>query len=301
MTLPEVSIVMINYNGMPWLKSSLESVLTTECLKIEVIVVDDFSTDSSRSYLIEQSKIDDRIIPLFLNENLGISAARNAGISIATGKYISIIDSDDCFLSDTVHRQLGAFLRLKGKDANLSLLTSDAWLINEAGERIGRYISRNWWGKECSIDRPLWTLPSTFFFEAGRAAKFHPGYRSADAPIFIDRMLAIGPVGFVGEPLIEYRLRLSSVTNHNGANMLREMAAAGESKRLNRLETPISAEEVAVPGKSTIACWVHGRNAKIASANGKYFVALVELTLAIIASPQHTCRKLMRAFQTMGK
>lgn len=301
MTQPEVSIVMINYNGMPWLELAVASVLATEGVEIELIIVDDCSRDGSRNFLTLQASLDPRVIPHLLNENLGISSARNAGLDLASGKYISIIDSDDRFLPHTVQKQIAAFTRLQQEAPDLSLLTSDAWLINEAGERTGRYISRNWWGRESSIDPPLWTLPSTFFFKADRAAKFHPGYRSADAPIFIDRMLRIGAVGFIGEPLIEYRLRMSSVTNRSGAHMLREMRASHESKRLNRLESPLSAEEVDAPDWRNIACWVHGRNAKIASANGKYVMAAVELAKAAFAHPPDTCRKLIRAFQTFGK
>jgi hypothetical protein len=298
---PEVSVVMINFNGMPWLTAALESVLATEGVEIEVIVVDDCSGDDSRKFLSEQAALDSRVIPHFLEENLGISGARNAGLDLAKGTYISIVDSDDRFLPNTIKKQLDAFSRLREKSPDLALLTSDAWLINEAGERTGRYISREWWGRESSIDPPLWTLPSTFFFKSDRAARFHAGYRSADAPIFIERMLQIGAVGFTGEPLIEYRLRMASVTNRNGAHMLREMSAANESRRLELLDQPLSPEDVDLPDWRNVACWVHGRNAKIAAANGKYWLATVELAKATIARPQHTFRKLIRAFQTVGK
>ena len=183
----------------------------------------------------------------------------------------------------------------------MSMLTSDAWLINEAGKRTGRYISRGWWGKETSINPPLWTLPSTFFFKADRAARFHPDFRSADAPIFVDRMLAIGPIGFIGEPLIEYRLRMSSVTNRSGARMLHEMRVASRSRELNRLDNPLSLEEVDAPPWRNVACWVHGRNAKNASSNGHYLLATCELIKATLARPRMTYHKLIRAFWTTGK
>lgn len=301
MKQPEVSIVMINYNGMPWLAKAMASVLLTEGVEIELIVVDDGSSDESRKFISEQAARDPRVIPHFLVENLGISGARNAGLDLARGTYVSIIDSDDCFLPTTVKKQLEAFIRLQKESPDLSLLTSDAWLINEAGERTGRYISKDWWDRESSSNPPLWTLPSTFFFKTDRAAKFHPGYRSADAPIFIDRMLRLGPVGFTGEPLIEYRLRMSSVTNRSGAHMLREMAAAGESNRLGRLDNPLSSTEVPEPKWRDVSTWVNGRNAKNAMANGKYLLASGQLAKALFARPTRTLEKLTRAFQTLGK
>ncbi|MEO8617231.1 MAG: glycosyltransferase family 2 protein [Luteolibacter sp.] len=298
---PEVSVVMINYNGLPWLDTAIASVLATENVSIEVVVVDDCSSDDSREFLTQQAALDVRVRLVFLTENVGISGARNAGIDVARGAYVSIIDSDDRFLPDTVRKQLEAFARLRKEAPDLALLTSDAWLINEAGHRKGRYISKDWWDRESSVEPPLWTLPSTFFFRREGAARFHQGYRSADAPIFISRMARIGPIGFTGEPLIEYRLRMSSVTNHKGAHMLREMRAAETSRRMNRLDSPLSAEEVDAPPGKEVGAWIYGRNAKNAAANGRLLRAAWELTKAVVAYPTRTMEKLIRAFQTVGK
>lgn len=292
---------MINYNGRPWLDLALASVLATEGVAIEIIVVDDCSSDDSRDFLCAQSANDTRIRPCFLECNTGISEARNAGIELAQAAYISIVDSDDRFLPNTVKKQLEAFTRLKNQTPDLSLLTSDAWLINEAGQRKGRYISREWWDRETANEAPVWTLPSTFFFQKDRSAKFHPAYRSADAPIFISRMKEIGPIGFVGEPLVEYRLRMSSVTNAKGALMLREMHAASRSVALGRLNNPLSADEVSPPGWRETAAWVHGRNAKNAAANGKKVQAALFVMRAAAADPALTWSKLQRAYQTLGR
>ena len=298
---PLVSVVMINYNGLPWLKKSVCSVLASHQVEFELVVVDDCSTDDSRTYLGNLAKSNPQVVSVFLTENQGISGARNAGIEAARGTYVSLLDSDDLFLPDTLDRQIAAFERLRRACPDISLLTSDAWLINEAGEKKGRYISREWWDAETCENPPLWTLPSTFFFRRDHCARFHPGYRSADAPIFISRMLALGPVGFVGEPLIEYRLRMSSVTNDRGGQMLREMAAAEASLQADRLINPLEAAEVPAPAWRDTATWVHGRNAKNAAANGKTFRAARELIIALAAHPQRTLSKLTRAFATVGK
>lgn len=296
-----VSVVMINYNGLPWLEIAVDSVLSTQGARIELLVVDDCSKDGSRAYLTGKAAVDPRLKPVFPAENLGISGARNAGMAMATGKYISLVDSDDRFLPDTVARQIAAFERLQAKCPTLSLLTSDAWLINEAGERKGRYISRDWWGRETCENPPLWTLPSTFFFRRDHAAGFHAPYRSADAPIFINRMLALGPIGFLGEPLVEYRLRMASDTNKRGAIVLHTMQAAELSKRSNRLDNPIPLEEVPSPKWREVVAWVCGRNAKNAAANGMHVRAAFELAKAMTVRPIQTCEKLLRTLRTVGK
>lgn len=301
MNPPLVSVVMINYNGMPWLDIAVQSILACRNVSFELVIVDDCSNDDSRDHIRRLTSSDPRVKLVFLDSNQGISGARNAGIGAAIGEFISIIDSDDRFLPDTIENQLKAFRKLSEEQPNLSMLMSDAWLINERGQRVGRYISRDWWGKLTAVDPPLWTLPSTFFFRRDHAAKFHPGYRSADAPIFVRRMEALGPLGFIGEPLIEYRLRMSSVTNLSGARMLREMNASELSRQLDRLDDPVSAEEITEPNARTVAAWIHGRNAKNAAANGSPLTAATELLRASIAQPRVTWRKLVRASKTCGR
>lgn len=299
--VPKVSVVMINYNGMPWLVTAASSILASRNISFELVIVDDCSKDASRDHIRSLANVDPRVKPVFLATNQGISSARNAGLDAAKGEFIAIIDSDDRFLPDTLERQLNAFQTLAATRPGLSMLMSDAWLINERGQRVGRYISQDWWGKLTAVDPPLWTLPSTFFFRREHAARFHPGYRSADGPIFVRRMEMLGPLGFIGEPLIEYRLRMSSVTNLSGARMLREMNAAELSLRLGRLEDPVPAEEIPEPSPRLVAAWTHGRNAKNAAANGKHARAAIELAKAAIACPTQTFAKLIRAFKTVGK
>ena len=292
---------MINYNGMPWLDLAAKSVLASRNVAFELVIVDDFSKDDSRKYIIQLAAADHRVRPVFLEQNQGISGARNAGIEAARGEFIAIIDSDDCFLPDTIERQLQAFQTLSVQKPELTMLMSDAWLINEKGERVGRYISSDWWGRTTADDPPLWTLPSTFFFRRDHSARFHPGYRSADGPIFVRRMEALGPLGFIGEPLIEYRLRMSSVTNVSGGRMLREMNASEMSRQLGRLDDPIPAEEIDEPHPRDVAAWIHGRNAKNAVANGHPFIAAREVFIAALAQPGVTYEKLIRALQTFGR
>ena len=301
MSTPLVSVVMINYNGLPWLTEAVDSVLGSKEVSLELIVVDDGSKDESRAYLSERAKGEPRLHPQFLPENLGISGARNAGIDVARGEFVSIIDSDDRFLPDTLKRQVETFRRLASTEPRLSLLMSDAWLINEVGARVGRYISHDWWDRESTIDPPLWTLPSTFFFKRDGASRFHPGYRSADGPIFVRRMEKAGALGFTGFPLIEYRLRMSSVTNDRGDQMLREMNAAELSYRTGRMDNPVEIGEIPPSRRQDIAAWTHGRNAKNAAANGRRLLAARELAKAAIAKPGDTFQRLVRVLRTFGK
>lgn len=102
-----VSVVVATYNRAYCLPRTLDSVLqqTHEC--IELLVVDDGSTDNTRE-LIETKYADEPRIRYLYQENQGVSAARNHGIRSATGQYVALIDSDDVWKPWKIELQLAA-------------------------------------------------------------------------------------------------------------------------------------------------------------------------------------------------
>lgn len=91
---PLISIVIPVYNVSAYLKRCLDSVCTQLYENLEIILVDDGSTDNSGVICDEYAKLDNRILVIH-KENGGLSDARNAGIAVSQGDYISFIDSDD--------------------------------------------------------------------------------------------------------------------------------------------------------------------------------------------------------------
>lgn len=92
--MPLVSVIVPIYNVEPYLKECIDSVLAQTYKNIEIILVDDGSPDNCGKICDEYKKLDDRIIVIH-KENGGLSSARNAGLDICKGEYISFIDSDD--------------------------------------------------------------------------------------------------------------------------------------------------------------------------------------------------------------
>jgi glycosyltransferase involved in cell wall biosynthesis len=90
-----VSVVMPVYNAEPWLRRSVESVLGQTHPSLELLAVDDGSSDGSWAMLEDCAAADARVRPIRLERNGGVAAARNAGIAAATGDYIAFLDSDD--------------------------------------------------------------------------------------------------------------------------------------------------------------------------------------------------------------
>lgn len=118
----KLSILVPVFNREKTLRRCVESLLHQDLDEYEIILVDDGSTDGSR-HMIEsyEKKYPEKIIAVF-QENQGVAAARNAGLAIARGEYITWVDSDD-WLSENCLGMLWRKVRRSGWD----ILLFDAW------------------------------------------------------------------------------------------------------------------------------------------------------------------------------
>ena len=91
---PVVSVIVPIYNTASYLRECLDSIIAQSLTKIEIICVNDGSTDNSQEILDEYASKDSRIV-VVSQKNQGVSVARNTGTAIASGKYICFVDSDD--------------------------------------------------------------------------------------------------------------------------------------------------------------------------------------------------------------
>lgn len=125
-----VSIVMVNYNQEKFLKKAIDSVLIQTYKNWELIIVDDGSTDRSVDIIKEYE--DDRIKPIFLQENSHICIATNTGFAAVNGKYIARLDSDDIWEKEKLEKQMD-FMQ-QNPDAKVCFTQIE--LIDENGKNI---------------------------------------------------------------------------------------------------------------------------------------------------------------------
>ncbi len=103
MTLPLVSVVMAVHNSEKYLREAIESILNQSYTHLELIVIDDGSTDSSKNII--RSFTDPRVRFLENEFNSGIVFTRNKGVEAACGEYIATLDSDDIALPGRLEKQ----------------------------------------------------------------------------------------------------------------------------------------------------------------------------------------------------
>ena len=97
--VPDISVIISVYNTAPFLKQCLNSIVNQTLTNIDIICVDDSSEDGSYDILQEFAAADKRVI-VVRQEHAGAGKARNTGLAMAKGKYLSILDSDDYFEQD---------------------------------------------------------------------------------------------------------------------------------------------------------------------------------------------------------
>lgn len=130
-----VSVILPVYNDQKNIKSAIDSVLNQDYSDFELIIIDDYSNDQTKSIL---DKYDDQKILVFRNaKNLGIAKSRNLGIEKSKGEYISFIDSDDIWFPNKLKVQM-EFL----KKRKLNFTYSGVTFIDSMNREIGEYVPK---------------------------------------------------------------------------------------------------------------------------------------------------------------
>ena len=141
-----VSVVIPVYNLEDYIERCLRSVMCQSYRDLQIIVVDDGSTDGSGKIVERLAAEDDRI--LFLSQsNAGVGAARNTGIDAATGKYLTFVDGDDTISPNYIRRyvrrmrETGAQMLVGGLD----FVTEDGKVIRRlVPDRYERFVHEEW-------------------------------------------------------------------------------------------------------------------------------------------------------------
>ena len=141
----DISIIVPVYNVEKYLNKCVESIIENTYKKIEIILVDDGSTDKSGEMCDELSERDSRI-KVIHKLNGGLSSARNAGLEIATGEYISFVDSDDYIAPIMYERMMDAAIK-----NNADIIQCGVYKVSETGVVSTAFEVQDWCCKGTDI------------------------------------------------------------------------------------------------------------------------------------------------------
>ncbi|MFD6276930.1 CDP-glycerol glycerophosphotransferase family protein [Streptomyces sp. NPDC060209] len=214
---PLLSVVVPVHNVEDYLEECLASLAGQSLKDIEVVLVDDGSTDGSRRIAEDFAAGDDRFRCVH-QPNAGLSAARNTGIAhTAPGvPYLAFADSDDVLVPDAYERMV-ASLESTGSD----LVTGNVWRLNEQGrqqawqyrwltaDRPRTHITRD---ARLLADRVAWNKVFRRSFWDRHAFSFPVGKLYEDTPVMIPAHYLAGAVDVLHEHVYHWRVREGSIT-----------------------------------------------------------------------------------------
>lgn len=214
--VPKVSVVMSVYNGSPYLREAISSILTQSFSDFEFIIIDDGSTDNSVEII---TSFNDSRILLVRQNNTGLAKALNKGIAISNTSYIVRMDADDISLPDRIKLQF-EFLE---KTPHCIAVGSNAIEIDKDGKYIFTSNLLLTWKdiKEFMIKKLQNKTPWNPFYHSSitfRKDAFYitGGYNEiitvAEDVILFTKMLKIGQLWNLEVPLIKYRIVPSAMT-----------------------------------------------------------------------------------------
>lgn len=136
--MSKVSVLIAVYNAERYLKECLDSVCSQSLRDIQIICIDDCSTDASAQILDSYAVNDARVKVIHLPENRGQAFARNEGLKIADGEYVMMLDSDDWLGQDAIEKAYRAIIADEENDCCLF----DLMLYYQDEERVEPYRNR---------------------------------------------------------------------------------------------------------------------------------------------------------------
>ena len=203
-----VSVVIPAYNSAKYLNDTISSVLSQSYQNLELIIVDDGSTDNT-SEVVSQFLSDSRC-HYIKKINEGVSKARNDGAKLSKGEYLAFLDADDILLKDSILEKVGILDSMN----EIGLVHSDVQLMDEDGRITGiqmtglggynKHIDILLW-EECVIPAPSSNamIRKHIFDEVGG---YDPSFSTAADQDFLIRVCKGYPIYRIQKPLTSYRI-----------------------------------------------------------------------------------------------
>ena len=132
--MPAVSVIIPVYNSEKYVEKCIRSVMSQTMRNLEILVINDGSTDKSRE-ILEHLAAEDERIRLFHQENSGVAAARNRGVESSSGKYITFVDGDDYLKQDYIEKMYDF-----AEKEDLDMVICGLTYVDESGKELNRVI-----------------------------------------------------------------------------------------------------------------------------------------------------------------
>lgn len=214
-----ISVIMPSYNHEKFISEAINSVLNQSFEDLELIIVQDSPSENMLRIINSYANSDSRVILKIFNKRLGVSAAFNLGLYIASGEYVAFIGSDDIWLRDKLITQFEYLLKRPN-----TIVWSDALIIDETGKELGYKFSEMYPTRK--RNGAIFTELCFGNFVSGQSMilgkKLLQGFEFDDSfPVLNDYKINLDlsfkyEFTFINKPLVKYRMHRTNLTNTSG-------------------------------------------------------------------------------------
>lgn len=242
---PQLSLVIAVYNGEKFLSAFFDSIKAQQLESLEMIVVNDGSTDGSAEVIARYAS-EFAHFQVINQANQGVSAARNTGLAVARGKYLAFPDIDDVIYPGMYPRLLEI-----ATQGNLDVATCNGTYIYDDGRPAKKIFPSDKLSSTGVLEGPVWlqmALSSRKFlhvtwlniyrhaFIKEHGFTFEHGLRHQDIPWTTEVLLTAKRVQYVDETFYDYLIHSASVSHIPGTNDTRMRSARHYMKILEMLD-----------------------------------------------------------------
>lgn len=218
--VPKVSVIMPVYNAEIYLRECLDSIVNQTLKEIEIICIDDGSTDNSLDILLEYAKKDHRF-HIVKQNNQGAAVARNYGLNISRGAYLAFLDSDDYFDLKLLEK---TYIKAVTNDADIVIFKAESFntknykktQMNDAINKFGQYFDKCFSVKDVPDDIfnsfliPAWNKLFRRKFVVYQKILFQNIKRSNDLYFTSKALVLAEKIILLNDTLINYRVGMQN-------------------------------------------------------------------------------------------
>lgn len=244
---PLVSVIVPVYNVYPYLHEAIDSVINQTYTNLEIILIDDGSTDGSGEICDEYAERDSRIRVIH-QDNKGLSAARNIGLENMTGEVLAFLDPDDAFQYSFIEKTLAA---LQNEDADMVLCKYDiqyttAHMKTTSSKKTQPLIAPGVFDRNevlsslvnCKINVSVWN--KLYRRELWNSIRFHEGHVCEDHEAIFKICSLCEKICVLPDSLYNHRKRPGSITAVHSLNNLNDaLLAYIRTESFVRANTPL--------------------------------------------------------------
>ena len=196
------SVIMPVYNSEKYVSDAIESVLNQTYSNIELIIIDDCSTDNSSRIISQYLKTDARIKLIHNDKNKGCAFCRNIGVENSSGEYIAFIDSDDIWLPSKLDKQI-KFMSI----SNTNMVYSSYAIIDSSGSELKkRFINDYLYLMDLLKENSVIFSTTTFKSDYIKDIYFQDKWYHEDYIFLLDYIKRYGFLSGLNEILVKYRV-----------------------------------------------------------------------------------------------